>query len=428
MGDAFTILRSRPHGHVAAVLGTARRLGLEKLLDRRNSRNRALAAAMVLARVLDPGSKLATARGLRSETLAHTLGEELGVDDATEDELCRAMDWLLKRQDRIERTLSRKHPKDGSLVLCDVTSSYFEGRCCPLARRGYSRDGKRHKLQIVFGLLCTREGCPVAVEVFEGNTSDPGTLGTQLQKLCERFSLARIVLVGDRGLLTSARIREELQPAGLRWITALRAPEIRKLAEGGDLQLLLFDERDLAEIRAPELYPGERLVVCRNPLLAEERARKRKELVEATERKLEAVARAVQRAQRPLRGKDKIAVRADRALRAHKVGKHFDIEITEDTFAWSRNDSRIEAEAALGRDLCHPDQREGQRSRSRRGGVGLQKPEPSRACVPQLQNGGPEGAPRLPPLGRPGPGPRFSLYACLLCRVAHARGSCPSAL
>ena len=347
LGDAFRILRSRPHGHVAAVLGCARRLGLEKLLDRRPSRERALAAAMVLDRILDPRSKLATARSLRSETLAHTLGEELGVGDAGGDELYRAMDWLLRRQDRIERHLAKQHLGDGALVLCDITSVYFEGSKCPLARLGYSRDGKRGKPQIVFALLTNREGCPVAVEVFAGNTADPGTLGAQLKKLRERFSLSRVVLVGDRGLLTDARIREEARPAGLEWITALRAPAIRKLVNSGDLQLSLFDEQDLAEITAPGLYPGERLVVCRNPLLAAERARKRLDLLAATEAELDKVVAATRREQRPLRGEARIAVRADRALRRYKVGKHFDTRCTGDAFSWERNEGRIAEEAAL---------------------------------------------------------------------------------
>ena len=347
LGDAFRILRSRPHGHVAAVLGCARRLGLEKLLDRRPSRERALAAAMVLARILDPRSKLATARSLHSETLAHTLGEELGVGDAGGDELYRAMDWLLRRQDRIERHLAKQHLGDGALVLCDITSVYFEGSKCPLARLGYSRDGKRGKPQIVFALLTNREGCPVAVEVFAGNTADPGTLGAQLKKLRERFSLSRVVLVGDRGLLTDARIREEARPAGLEWITALRAPAIRRLVNSGDLQLSLFDEQDLAEITAPDLYPGERLVVCRNPLLAAERARKRLDLLAATEAELDKVVAATRREQRPLRGEAGIAVRADRALRRYKVGKHFDTKCAGDAFSWERNEGRIAEEAAL---------------------------------------------------------------------------------
>ena len=257
------------------------------------------------------------------------------------------MDWLLKRQDRIERHLAARHLEEGTLVLCDITSVYFEGSKCPLAKRGYSRDGKRGKLQIVFALLCDREGCPVAVEVFRGNTADPGTLGAQIEKLRKRFSLSRVVLVGDRGLLTNARIREEVRPAGLGWITALRAPAIRALADGGILQLSLFDERDLAEITAPELYPGERLLVCRNPLLAAERARKRLDLLASTERELDKVGAATRRENRPLRGTDAIAVRADRALRRYKVGKHFDTTVTEDGFRYTRNEGRIAEEAAL---------------------------------------------------------------------------------
>ena len=345
--DAFEILRSRPHGHVAAVLGTARKLGLERLLDRRPSRMRSLALAMIAARVLDPRSKLATARGLGSETQADTLGEELGCGDVAAEDLYGAMDWLLRRRKRIERTLAAKHIADGSLVLCDLTSVYFEGSRCPLAQRGYSRDGRRGKLQIVFALLCDGEGRPVAAEVFRGNTADPGSVAAQVEKLADRFSLSRVVLVGDRGMLTDARIREDLAPAGLRWITALRAPKIRKLLEGGDLQLSLFDERDLAEITAPKLYPGERLIVCRNPLLAAERARKREALLAATEDKLDLVVRATTRENRPLRGRDNIAVRADRALRAHKVGKHFTTTATEDGFSYERDEEKIAAEAAL---------------------------------------------------------------------------------
>lgn len=347
LDDAFRIERSRPHGHVAAVVGTARKLGFERLLDRKPSRNRSLAAAMAFARILEPDSKLATTRGLSSETLSSTLGQELDVEDASADELYAAMDWLLARQAGIERRLARKHLEDGSVVLCDITSSYFEGRSCPLAKRGYSRDRKRGSLQIVFALLCAADGCPVAVEVFEGNTADPGTLGSQLQKLCGRFGLSRVVVVGDRGLLTSARIREEVKPAGLDWVTALRAPEVQKLAAAGCLQMSLFDEQDLAEIEAPALYPGERLVVCRNPLLAEERARKRRALLDVTEAKLEQVAQAVRRERRPLRGKDQIAVRADRALRSRKVGKHFRIRVTDDSFSYARDEARIAREAAL---------------------------------------------------------------------------------
>jgi len=257
------------------------------------------------------------------------------------------MDWLLRRRRRIERTLAARHVEDGSLVLCDLTSVYFEGSKCPLAKRGYSRDGRRGKLQIVFALLCDREGCPVAAEVFEGNTADPGAVASQVEKLARRFSLSRVVLVGDRGLPADARIREDLLPVGLRWITALRAPKIRKLVSGGDLQMSIFDERNLAEISSPKLYPGERLVVCRNPLLAAERARKREELLQATEAKLDLVVRAVKRDNRPLRGADNISVRADRALRSHKVAKHFTTTATEDAFGYERDEQKIAEEAAL---------------------------------------------------------------------------------
>ena len=251
------------------------------------------------------------------------------------------MDWLLRRQDRIQRHLAARHLEEGALVLCDVTSVYFEGSTCPLAKRGYSRDGKRGKLQIVFALLCDRDGRPVAVDVFQGDTADPRTVGAQIQTLRERFALSRVVLVGDRGLLTDARIRDEVKPAGLDWITALRAPAIRALVNNGDVQPSLFDERDLAEITSPELFGDERLVVCRNPLLAARRAHKRRELLAATEVELEKVVAATRRDRRPLRGKDKIAVRADRALRRYKVGKHFIVQCNEDGLSWERNEGRI---------------------------------------------------------------------------------------
>ncbi len=302
---------------------------------------------MIAARILEPRSKLATARGLASETANHTLAEELGVEDASAEDLYDAMDWLLERQPKIERGLARRHLENGSLVLCDLTSVYLEGGKCPLARHGYSRDKKRGKLQIVLALLANREGCPTAVEVFEGNTADPGALGSQARKLCGRFSLDRVIVVGDRGLITNARIEEDLQPSGLDWISALRAPAIRTLAEQGHLQLSLFDRRDMAEISVPELYPKERLIVCRNPLLAAERRRKRLELLDMTDELLEAVEKATKRKNRPLRGSEAIAVRADRALRKYKVAKHYDVEIADDGFNWRRNQERIAREAAL---------------------------------------------------------------------------------
>ncbi len=347
LGDAFDIIRSRPHGHVAAVLGTARRLDLPRWLSRHASRERDLVLAMLTARILDPRSKLATARALREETLAHTLGETLGLDDVEEDELYGALDWLLQRQGAVEHQLAKRHLKDGAVVLYDLTSTYFEGRACALAKRGYSRDGKRSTLQIVFGLLCDAEGCPVAIEVFEGNTADPGTVATQVHKLRERFGLERVVLVGDRGMLTEARLRENIRPCeGLDWITALRAPAIAKLLECGAIQLSLFDERDLVEITHPD-YPGERLMVCRNPLLAEERRRKRTELLEATEVELEKVRAATTRASRPLRGQDKIALRVGKVLNRFKVAKHFVLDIAEEHFSFQRDAQRIAAETAL---------------------------------------------------------------------------------
>ena len=287
--EAFDIVRSRPHGHVAAVLGALRKLRLERLIAPRRSPERDRAVAMIVARVLDPGSKLAAARNLAEATAGDSLAETLAIGAADEDDLYAAMDWLLARRERIERALARRHLGEGALVLYDLTSVYLEGRKCPLARRGRSRDGKKGKLRIEFGLLCDAEGRPVAAEVFPGNAADPATVGAQIDKLLARFGLSKMVLVGDRGMLTEARIREEVRPAGLDWIGALRGPAIRKLVESGAVRLSLFDETDLAEVRA-DAYPGERLVVCRNPLLADERARKREELLGATEKLLEPIA------------------------------------------------------------------------------------------------------------------------------------------
>lgn len=345
--NAFDIVRSRPHGHVAAVLGTIHRLGVEAMLDRRPSHERSRSVAMIAARILDPCSKLATARGLDPETLTSTLGELLHIEESDENDLYAAMDWLGARKTRIEQRLAKRHLADGALVLYDVTSTYFEGRTCPLAKLGYSRDGKKGTLQIGIGLLCNAEGCPVAVEVFEGNVGDPKTLSTQLQKLRDRFALSRVVLVGDRGVLTDARITEELRGVkGLEWITAMRAPAIRGLVESGSLQLSLFDERDLGEISDPR-YPGERLVVCRNPLLAEERARKREDLLRATERDLAKVTAATARKRNPLRGKEKIGLRVGKILGRFKMGKHFRLTITEARFDYERDATSIANEAAL---------------------------------------------------------------------------------
>ncbi len=345
--DSFDIIRSLPHGHVAAVLGVAQRLELPRLIASRKSRDRDLVLAMVAARVLSPSSKLATARTLKEESASMSLGETLGVEDANEDELYLAMDWLLKRQEKIENQLAKRHLSENTLILYDVTSSYFEGRTCPLARRGHNRDGKKGKLQIVFGLLCDVEGRPIAVEVFEGNVGDPKTLASQIKKIRGRFGLKRVVLVGDRGLITEARIREDLKPIeGLDWISALRAPAIKELLKVGLIEQSFFDDKDLGEISSPD-YPGQRLVVCRNPFLAQERAHKREDLLRATEKELQKIADATKRAKRPLRGKDQIGIRVGKVINRFKVGKHFRTDIKEESFHFDRKKEQIEREAAL---------------------------------------------------------------------------------
>jgi len=346
--DAFQILRSRPHGHVAAVLGTIKKLGLERIVASRASAERDRCVALIAARVLSPGSKLATARTLNQQTATSTLGEMLKLDALEAGDLYAAMDWLIERQPKIEQALAKRHLSHGTLVLYDVTSSYFEGRHCPLARIGHSRDGKKGSLQIVYGLLCNAAGCPVAVEVYEGNTADPRTLAGQIQKVRQRFGLDRVVFAGDRGLLTSKRIDEELRPVeGLDWISALRSEQIRTLAnDDGPLQLSLFDTTDLAEIRHPD-FPAERLIVCRNPLLQAERARKREELLRATERELDKIVAATRRDKRALRGKDRIGLRAGKALHRFKVAKHFEITISETQFGYRRKQDSIQAEARL---------------------------------------------------------------------------------
>jgi hypothetical protein len=352
-GAGFEILRSLPHGHIAAALGIARRLGLDPraktaaLMPPGAPRTRLLALALIVARLIDPAAKLATARGLDAATASHSLGTVLGLGAVAVNEPYEALDWLLAQQSTIEATLARRHLGEGTLVLYDVTSTYLEGRCCPLGRFGYSRDAKPNKLQIVFGVLCTPQGCPIAVEVFAGNTADPSTLKVQIDKLRQRFGLRRVVLVGDRGMITQARITEELQPAGLDWITALRAPDIQALAaDDGPLQISLFDEHDLVEITSPD-YPGERLIVCRNPALAAERARKRGELLEATEQALRAIQTRVCRKRRPLRGAAAIGEAVGAVLHRKKMAKHFTRTITDDDFTFARNDATIAAEAAL---------------------------------------------------------------------------------
>jgi len=345
--EAFEIEQSLPYGHVAAVVGSIRSLGLDKIIGSRVCRNRDLVLAMIAARILDPGSKLATARGLDQETAVSALGELLKVESADEDDLYEALDWLLPRQARIESKLAHKHLAQGGLILYDLTSSYFEGRKCPLARLGYPRDKKKGKLQIVFGMLCAPDGCPVAVEVFEGNTGDPSTLSSQIEKVTHRFELNHVIFVGDRGMITQARIDEELRDVeGLEWITALRSPAIGKLLENEHLQLTLFDQTDLAEIHSPD-YPDERLIACRNPLLAEERERKRRALFARTAQELDKIVLATKRKNRPLRGKAKIGERLGKVINRYKVGKYFQTKITTKSFTYEPDAERIAQDRAL---------------------------------------------------------------------------------
>ena len=344
--QAITIIRSLPHGHVAAALGTARKIGLDRLLGPDGNRCRDLVLALVVSRLLDPGSKLAAARALSPDTASSSLGEQLGLGMVDEDELYTALDWLAVRQPAIEAALAKYHLVGGTLVLYDVSSSYLEGRCCPLAQFGYNRDRKRGKLQIVYGLLCAANGCPIAIEVFEGSTADPTTLTSQVAKLKERFGLDHVVLVGDRGMITQARITEDLSNAGVDWITALRAPAIKALRDAGALQMSLFDERDMASVTSPD-FPGERLIVCRNRALATERARKREDLLAATERELARIATAVARKREPLRGAAAIGLKVGAVLDKHKMAKHFTLDIADSRFAFARKTEAIAAEAAL---------------------------------------------------------------------------------
>jgi hypothetical protein len=344
----FEIRRSLPHGHVVAALATARQIGLDDLLPRRGTkRHRALAFGLIIARLLDPAAKLATARMLDTATASHSLGEVLDLGSVTARELYATLDWLVSEQAFIETVLARRHLKEGVLVLYDVTSTYLEGRCCPLAQFGYSRDHRSDRPQLVIGLLCALDGRPVAVEVFEGNTGDPTTVPKQIETLKQRFNLKRVVLVGDRGMITDARIEATLRPAGLDWITALRAPAIQQLAvEGGPLQPSLFDTRDMAEITSPD-FPGERLVVYKNPLLVDERARKRRELLTATEKDLDRIQKRVQRAKNPLHGAGEIGKAVGAVIGKRKMAKHFETDIKDHSFSFTRKAEAIAEQAKL---------------------------------------------------------------------------------
>ena len=341
-GEAFEIVRSRKHGHVEAVLTAARRLGLARLLDREPSRERDLCLAMIAGRVLEGGSKLACTRQLQS----CTLGEELGVEGAVHDDLYQAMDWLLARQDQVEQRLARRHLKAGELALYDVSCSYFEGRSCPLARFGYDHgSGKRGRMQVEYGLLCDSDGRPVAIEAFEGSLKDAKTLPSQVRKIEQRFGLTRVIVVSDRGIGTKENVTLISQTAEFGFITALKAPQIRKLVKDGFLQLSMFDELNLAEIACEQLYPGQRLIVCRNPLVAEQRARTRRELLAGTEKQLGEIQRRVDAG--TLQGQAEIGLQVGAVWNRYKVKKHFEVNITDDTFTYQRKHEQIAQEAEL---------------------------------------------------------------------------------
>ena len=345
--ENLRILRTLPYGHVAAVLGTLNKIGLDNIISSRACYERKVAIAMIVARVIEPKSKLATARAIAEETATSSLGLELGLQDINEDHIYKAMDWLLARQGRIEDKIAARHLKDGSLLLYDVSSSYYTGTHCPLAFFGHNHGGKKGFPQIVYGLLCNAEGCPIAVEVFKGNTADTKTLTSQIKKVRERFGIKRVIFVGDRGMITTKRIEEEFREVeGLDWITALRSEAIKGLVEQGVIERSLFDTQDMAEVTSPE-FPGERLIVCRNPLLAEERARTREELLKATEKELAKIAAATRRAKRPLRGSAAIGLRVGKIINRYKVGKHFVRDITDTSFSYHRDEQRIAEEAAL---------------------------------------------------------------------------------
>lgn len=342
VSEAFRIQRSLPHGHVQAVLGSLRQLGLEKLIASKRCRQRDLVAAMIAERLLHPGSKLANTRTWQTSTL----GEEMAVSEATEKEVYDALDWLLARQQRIEKKLAAQHLKEGSVVLYDISSSYYEGRCCPLAKLGHNRDEKKNRPIIVYGVLTDADGRPVAVEVYEGNTGDPTTVPDQVEKLRKRFGLRRAVLVGDRGMLTETQIGKLKEHPGLGWVSALRAGAIRELADGGTLQLSLFDKRNLAEIRSPD-YPGERLMACYNPLLAEQRKRKREELLTATEKELTRIGKAVARRRKTPLKKDEIGLKVGAVVNRFKMSKHLELTIEDGLLRWSRREESIRREAEM---------------------------------------------------------------------------------
>jgi transposase len=340
--ELFRVERTLPHGHVAAILGMIGKLGLDMVIASKRCRERDLILAMIVERLIHPRSKLANTRQWNDTTLA----EELSVANVDVDELYDALDWLLARQKHIEKKLASQHLEEGGLVLYDVSSSYYEGRTCPLARRGHDRDGRRGLPIIVYGVMTDRRGCPVSVQVYPGNTGDPTTVADQVDKLRDRFGLSHVVLVADRGMLTQARINKLKNHPGLGWISALRSGSIRELMAQGYLQRSLFDRQNMAEIRSPE-FPGERLMACYNPLLADQRRRKREELLTATETKLTAIAAQVAKRKRKRLSKDQIGVKLGRVIDRYKMAKHFEWTIADGQFRWHRREASIRAEAEL---------------------------------------------------------------------------------
>ena len=343
----FEVIRSLPHGHVMAILETIKKLGLDKIISEKSSRIRNVVVAMIVARIINPKSKLATARGFNSETCSQSLGQLLDLEKADEDELYNALDWLLEKQEKIEKHLAIKHLESGTLVLYDVTSTYLEGNGCELGKYGYNRDKKKGKTQIVFGLLCSAKGCPIAVEVFEGNTSDGATLGGQIEKVRKGWGIENVVWVSDRGILTNSKINELVKPIeGLDYITGLTKPQIRKLAEVEVIQLGLFDQVNLVEFESED-YPDERLIACRNPFIAQKNQLQREALLEAVEKELDLIVQATQREKRALKGQDKIALRVGKVLNQFKVNKYYNLEITEEGFSYQRKRELIAQETDL---------------------------------------------------------------------------------
>ncbi|AKV69357.1 IS1634 family transposase [Microcystis panniformis] len=343
----FEVIRSLPHGHVMAILETIKKLGLDKIISEKSSRIRNLVVAMIVARIINPKSKLATARGFNSETCSQSLGQLLDLEKADEDELYNALDWLLEKQEKIEKHLALKHLESGTLVLYDVTSTYLEGDGCELGKYGDNRDKKKGKTQIVFGLLCSAKGCPIAVEVFEGNTSDGATLSGQIEKVRKGWGIENVVWVSDRGILTNSKIKELVKPIeGLDYITGLTKPQIRKLAEVEVIQLGLFEQVNLVEFESED-YPDERLIACRNPFIAQKNQLQREALLEAVEKELDLIVQATQREKRALKGQDKIALRVGKVLNQFKVNKYYNLEITEEGFSYQRKLELIAQETAL---------------------------------------------------------------------------------